>query len=74
MLECEKAGKTLQELSTEELAAANPLFGADATDAVDIDEVVRRRTTEGGTGHEAVKAQLAQAEERQARDTAALNA
>ncbi len=74
VLECEKAGKTLQELSAAELAAADPLFGADATGAVDIDEVVRRRTTEGGTGHEAVKAQLAQAEERQARDTAALGA
>ena len=38
-----------------------PLSATDALAAVDIDEVVRRRTSEGGTGHEAVRAQLAAA-------------
>ncbi len=63
VLECEKQGKTLQELSADELAAVDPLFGPDALDAVDIDKVVAKRTTYGGTGHEAVKVQLEQAAE-----------
>ena len=72
VLECEKAGKTLQELSAEELAAADAHFAPDALDAVDIDKVVARRTTAGGTGHEAVRVQLEQAKERQAADSAEL--
>ncbi len=63
VLECEKQGKTLQELTAQELAAVDPLFGPDALDAVDIDNVVAKRTTYGGTGHEAVKVQLEQAAE-----------
>lgn len=68
VLDCEKAGKTLQELSAADLAAADEHFGADALDAVDIDKVVARRTTAGGTGHDAVKAQLEQAKVQQAID------
>ncbi|MGI6032245.1 MAG: argininosuccinate lyase [Coriobacteriales bacterium] len=68
VLECEKEGKTLQELTPEELAAADEHFGADALDAVDIDKVVARRTTAGGTGHDAVKVQIDQAEKRQQED------
>ena len=62
VLSCEKQGRTLQSLSTEELRAFSELFDADAAQAMDIDEVVRRRTTEGGTGHGAVKVQLSRAE------------
>ena len=72
VLECEKQGKTLQDLTAEDLHAANELFEADALDAVDIDEVVRRRTTQGGTGHDAVRAQITLAQQRQSADTAAL--
>ncbi|MGN0072360.1 MAG: argininosuccinate lyase [Coriobacteriales bacterium] len=72
VLECEKAGKTLQELSAAELAAASELFGEDAVKAVDIDEVVSKRTTYGGTGHEAVKVQLQEAAERLRADAARL--
>ena len=68
VLECEKRGRTLQELSPEDLAAADPLFGADALSAVDIDRVVARRTTEGGTGHDAVRAQMDLAQARQSVD------
>ena len=68
VLECEKEGKTLQELSPEELARADPRFGEDACRAVDVEEVVASRTTEGGTGHEAVKAQLEKAKARQKSD------
>ena len=68
VLECEKEGKTLQELSPEELARADPRFGDDACRVVDVEEVVASRTTEGGTGHEAVKAQLEKARARQKSD------
>lgn len=70
VLECEKQGKTLQELSVDELRQADPLFDAGALDAVDIDKIVARRITAGGTGHDAVKVQLDQARERLAADTA----
>ena len=70
VLECEKRGKTLQELSVGELKQADPLFDAGALDAVDIDKIVARRITAGGTGHDAVKVQLDQARERLAADTA----
>ena len=70
VLDCEKAGKTLQELTVAELQAADPLFDEGAVDAVDIDQVVAKRTTQGGTGHEAVKAQLELAKQRLAADRA----
>jgi argininosuccinate lyase len=58
VLECERAGRTLQDLTLEELRAASPAFGPDALEAVDLDLIVSRRTSEGGTGHDAVRAQL----------------
>jgi len=58
VLECERAGRTLQDLTLDDLRAASPAFGPDALDAVDLDLVVSRRTSEGGTGHDAVRAQL----------------
>ncbi len=59
--ECVARGVTLQELSLDELRAHSGLFEEDALAAIDVDEVVRRRTTYGGTGHAAVEAQLAEA-------------
>ncbi len=58
VLECERADRTLQDLTLAELRAASPAFGPDALDAVDVDLAVSRRTSEGGTGHDAVRAQL----------------
>ena len=69
VLECEKQGKTLQELSADELAQADGHFAEDATEAVDIDKVVERRTTYGGTGHEAVKVQIEHAKAKLVEDT-----
>lgn len=51
-------GVPLQELTLYELNSYSPLFDVDALKAVDLDEVVARRTTFGGTGHKAVAAQL----------------
>ncbi len=64
VLECEKQGKTLQDLTAKDLHAAHELFEPDALRAVDIDEVVRRRNTQGGTGHDAVREQMKLAEKR----------
>lgn len=72
VLECEKQGRTLQDLSAEELAEADGHFAADALEAVDIDKVVERRTTYGATGHEAVRVQLEHARESLAADTHAM--
>lgn len=58
VLECEQRGVTLQELDAGEWAAHHPRLGPDVVDAVDIDAVVARRLTSGGTGHDAVRAQL----------------
>ena len=74
VLDCEKQGKTLQELSAAELAQVDEHFAEDAVEAVDIDKVVERRTTYGGTGHEAVKLQLEHAQERLIADTQLLGA
>jgi argininosuccinate lyase len=70
VLVCEKSGTTLQDLSLADLQAASPSFGQDALSAVEIDEVVRRRTSEGGTAHEAVRTQLGAAREQVAADQA----
>jgi len=58
VLQCERAGRTLQDLTLDELRAASPAFADDALQAVDLDAIVSRRSSEGGTGHDAVRAQL----------------
>ncbi len=61
VLALEKDGRTLQDLTADEFAAHASEFGPDVLDAVDIDRVVERRRSAGGTGHQAVAAQLAAA-------------
>ena len=70
VLSCEKAGKRLQDLTLEELKQFSELFDEGAFEATDIDKVVERRTTAGGTGHEPVRVQIAQAKEALAADQA----
>ncbi len=70
--DCVREGVTLQQLSTDELRSYSELFDDDAHEALDIDNIVRRRTTFGGTGHEAVRAQLKLAIEALEADEAAL--
>lgn len=70
--DCVREGVTLQQLSTDELRSYSELFDDDAHEALDIDNIVRRRTTFGGTGHEAVHAQLKLATEALKADEAAL--
>ena len=59
--DCVAHGVTLQQLTTDELRSYSELFDDDAHEALDIDEIVRRRTTYGGTGHDAVRVQLGEA-------------
>ncbi|MDD3486171.1 MAG: argininosuccinate lyase [Atopobiaceae bacterium] len=59
--DCVREHVTLQELTADELRSYSPLFGDDAPEAVDIERVVARRCTYGGTGHDAVAAQLGEA-------------
>ena len=70
VLSCEKAGKRLQDLTLDELKQFSELFDEGALEATDIDKVVERRTTAGGTGHEPVRVQIAQAKEALATDQA----
>jgi len=63
VLKLEQEGGTLQDLTAADFASADPAFGADALEAVDIDAVVARRTSEGGTAADAVTEQLASARE-----------
>jgi len=58
VLQCEKDGRTLQDLTVDDLQAASEYFGADALEAVDISKVVERRSSEGGTGSAAVRRQI----------------
>jgi len=68
VLECEHEGRTLQSLTLDDLRAASPAFGAEAVEALDIDEVVARRDTAGGTAPNRVAEQLQKARETLAHD------
>lgn len=63
VLYCEKHGKGLEDLTLEELQQHCPLFGPDIENALDCEAIVAARTTYGGTGGDAVKAQIEEAEE-----------
>jgi len=56
--EAESTGRTLQDLTLEEYRVFSPEFGPDIREAVDLDSLVSRRTSPGGTGHEAVAEQM----------------
>jgi argininosuccinate lyase len=74
VLTLEREGRTLQELTADEFAAVDPAFGEDAAMMVDIDAVVARRLSEGGTGGQAVATQLARCRDVLAADTTWLEA
>lgn len=74
VLALERDGRNLQDLTAQEYRGFASEFGPDVLEAVDIDKVVARRTSAGGTGHEAVEAQLQQVVEALSADDAWLNA
>ncbi len=62
VLECDKRGCDLEDLSLEDFQKECDLFEADIVEALNMEAIVAARTTYGGTGHEAVRVQLAEAE------------
>jgi argininosuccinate lyase len=58
VLAAERGGKTLQQMSAEEYASHDARFGSDVADVIDVDKVVERRKSAGGTGHQVVTAQM----------------
>jgi len=61
VLECEKRGCGLEDLTLDELRAASDLFEQDIVGSLDPAGIARARTTYGGTGNAAVAVQLAEA-------------
>ena len=61
VLECEKRGCGLEDLTLEDLRAASELFDGDIVGCLDPAAIANARVTYGGTGLEAVKAQLEEA-------------
>lgn len=72
VLLCEQRGCNLDDLSLEDFKAASPLFEEDITSALDLESIVKARTTEGGTGNSVVRQQLDQAKTVLANDEASL--
>ena len=72
VLLCEQRGCNLDDLSLEDFKAARPLFEEDITSALDLESIVKARTTEGGTGNSVVRQQLDPAKTVLANDEASL--
>ena len=72
VLLCEQRGCNLDDLSLEDFKAASPLFEEDITSALDLESIMKARTTEGGTGNSVVRQQLDQAKTVLANDEASL--
>jgi argininosuccinate lyase len=70
VLQLERQGRTLQQLTADEITAFAPAFGPDAIGAVDIAAVVERRASHGGTASAALDAQLVEARDALAADSA----
>ncbi len=67
VLLAEKQGKSLDELTLDELSASSPIFAKDASIALEvlkIENVVARRTSEGGTAPDQVREQVELAKKR----------
>ena len=73
VLVCEQRGCDLDDLTLADFKAESDLFEEDITASLDLESIVAARTTEGGTGHAAVRAQLALAKDALAADEATLS-
>ena len=72
VLLCEQRGCGLEDLTLEDFQNESPLFEADIAGCLDLPAIVAARTTYGGTGHEAVKVQMAEAQQQLESDAASL--
>lgn len=68
VLLCEKRGCDLEDLPLDDFKAESDLFEDDIAASLSLEAIVAARTTYGGTGHEAVRVQLAEAVEALERD------
>ena len=73
VLECEKRGCGLEDLTLEDLRAASELFDKDIVGCLDPAAIANARTTYGGTGREAVEEQLDEATEALLADIAVMS-
>ena len=60
---CIQSGTILEDLPLDEYRKFSPLIGKDVYDAIDLNNCVQKRISEGGTSVESVKKQLAYLEE-----------
>jgi len=60
VLELEKSGRSLHDLSAEGFAGFSCEFDPDVSEITDVDRQVGRRGSAGGTGHDPVRKQIAQ--------------
>lgn len=72
VLLCDKRGCQLDDLTLDDFKAESDLFEEDIVNQLDLESIVRARTTFGGTGHEAVKEQLRSAKAHLCKDSAQL--
>ena len=72
VLECDKRGCDLEDLTLADLQKECDLFEADIVEALNMDAIVAARTTYGGSGHEAVRVQMEEAAKAFAADEAKL--
>ncbi len=68
VLYCEKKHKGLEDLTLKEFRKASPYFSEDIVGELDPEAIARARTTYGGTGHDAVRVQLKEANTQLRRD------
>lgn len=72
VLLCDKRGCQLDDLTLDDFKAESDLFEEDIVNQLDLESIVRARTTFGGTGHEAVEEQLRAAKAYLCKDSAQL--
>ena len=60
---CVVENKTLEDLTPEEYKSINPAFDTDLYDAINLENCVNRRVSEGGTGADSVQKQISDLKE-----------
>ena len=72
VLLCDQRGCDLEDLTLDEFKAESDLFESDIVNCLSLRDIANARLTEGGTGHDAVAAQLSKVKEILADDEAKL--
>lgn len=72
VLLCDQRGRDLEDLTLDDFKAESDLFESDIVNCLSLRDIANARLTEGGTGHDAVAAQLSKVKEILADDEAKL--